>query len=169
MSTAHPNIPHPVSQIWRCCRLPCLLCPFHTHPMFLAASAFQVPPFLLTMCQHGPASGCLAIVGKRGCLPLDSGNSWKGRQLTSQLFSAACFSGIPLSHITLNSNSVGSIFLNSNPYFSPQTWAQEVQIWEALVQGPGTSWKCALAPPVGKGGTRIHKYKSTTVRSFLHR
>lgn len=60
------------------------------------------------------------------------------------------------------------MFLNSNPYFSPQTWAQEVQIWEALVQGPGTSWKCALAPPVGKGGIGIHKYKSTTVRSFLH-
>lgn len=47
----------------------------HLPPMFLADSAFLVPPFLLTTCQHGPVSGCLPIVGKRGCLPLDSGNS----------------------------------------------------------------------------------------------
>lgn len=122
---------------------------------------------------HVSAWTCLWMSSNSGKERMSSPWQWELLEGTPAdipaLLSCLCFSGIPLSHITLNSNSVGSIFLNSNPYFSPQTWAQEVQIWEALVQGPGTSWKCALAPPVGKGGTRIHKYKSTTVRSFLHR
>lgn len=117
---------------------------FHTlSPRSGDATAFPVSPVLSThtpcswlpqlswfplfsspMCQSGPPSGRLAIVGKRGCLQWDYGNSWEGHPLTSQLLLAASTSQA-LSSPTLPSTPTTyiRIFLDPNLCFSSQTWA----------------------------------------------
>lgn len=83
----------------------------HTHTKFLAASAFLFLPFLLAMCQHGPASGCLPIVGKRGCLPLTVGTFGRNTSWDPSSPQLPLFLRLLLSHIPLNSNIVDSNLL----------------------------------------------------------